>query len=335
MADLTTLQINAELDEQEYSRAGSYESRKKLYRQLRGLLGVNKAGKTASPMARAASGNSSAAIRDSLRLYLNAINTVDLLTAQQEVELAKRIEDGDQDARSHMIEANLRLVVSIAKRYAEGGLSLTDLIQEGNIGLMQAVQKFDYRRGYKFSTYATWWIRQAITRALSNDSRTIRLPVHVIEALRNIRKIRPRLAAELGREPTPGEIGVELNLTAERVTQIVEAGRTIVSLDAALGDDGEDTILDQVADDHAPSPDDEFLRAQGYVILRGALDDLDERERDVLQLRYGLNGIKTSSLDEIGRKWGVTRERVRQIQRSAEEKIRNSSVADFHEVIAS
>ncbi len=333
MSDQHTREINAELDEQEYTRAGSYESRKKLYRQLRGILGGR--GKTVGQLSRSTSSSSSAAIRDSLRLYLNAINTVDLLTAEQEVELAKRIEEGDESARTHMIEANLRLVVSIAKRYAEGGLSLTDLIQEGNIGLMQAVHKFDYHRGYKFSTYATWWIRQAITRALSNDSRTIRLPVHVIEALRNIRKLRPRLAADLGREPTPAEIGAELGLTGDRVTQIVEAGRTIVSLDAALGDDGDDTILDQVADEHAPSPDDEFLRAQGYTVLRNALDELSERERDVLALRYGLNGTKTSSLDDIGKKWGVTRERVRQIQRSAEEKIRNSSVADFHELIAS
>ena len=271
--------------------------------------------------------NADAAVGDSLRLYLNEINRVALLTGAQEVYLAKRIEAGDFASTRKLINANLRLVVNIAKRYGGGALPLVDLIQEGNIGLMRAVQRFDYRRGFKFSPYATWWIRQSITRSLSNDSRVVRLPVHVVEALRKIKNLAPRLANQLGREPTPDEIGSELNLSASRVREIVRAGRSTVSLEAPSGDDGDDALRHSVEDESSIAPEDQALSAVLKDDVSTALDILTDRERKILELRFGLNNATPRTLDEIGDYFSLTRERIRQIQVEAIRKLRASTSA--------
>ena len=271
--------------------------------------------------------NADAAVGDSLRLYLNEINRVPLLTAEEEVILAKRIEAGDFASTRVLINANLRLVVNIAKRYAGGALPMIDLIQEGNIGLMQAVKRFDYRRGFKFSTYATWWIRQAITRALSNDSRVIRLPVHVVEALRKIKTLVPRLANELGRDPTLAEIGSELNLSAARVREIIRAGRATMSLEAPKGDDPEDTLVDHVEDETADHPDEQATLSVLRQDIGSALNILTDRARQILEMRFGLNGRTPRTLDEIGDHFGLTRERIRQIQVEAIKKLKKSTAA--------
>ncbi len=250
-----------------------------------------------------------------------------LLTAAQEVSLAKRIEAGDFASTRTLINANLRLVVNIAKRYAGGALPMIDLIQEGNIGLMQAVKRFDYRRGFKFSTYATWWIRQAITRSLSNDSRVIRLPVHVVEALRKIRTLVPRLANELGREPTPAEIGTHLDLSAGRVREIVRAGRATISLEAPKGDDPEDAIVDYVEDESSALPDEQAMLTVLRHDIGSALSILTDRARQILEMRFGLNGRAPLTLDEIGDHFGLTRERIRQIQVEAIRKLKASTAA--------
>lgn len=271
--------------------------------------------------------NEDAAVTDSLRLYLNSINRVPLLKGADEVYLAKRMEAGDFESRRKLIEANLRLVVNVAKRYGGGGLPMLDLIQEGNIGLMQAVKRFDYRRGFKFSTYATWWIRQAITRALSNDSRVVRLPVHVVEALRKIKNLAPRLANELGREPTVDEIGNELNLTPERVREIVRAGRSPISAELPTGEDGEDSLLDYVEDVERVPVDDLALNAVLSGDLQKVMGILTDREREILEMRFGLVGRRPRTLDEIGDHFQLTRERIRQIQVEALRKLRASTVA--------
>ena len=271
--------------------------------------------------------NADAAVGDSLRLYLNEINRVPLLTAEEEVILAKRIEAGDFASTRVLINANLRLVVNIAKRYAGGALPMIDLIQEGNIGLMQAVKRFDYRRGFKFSTYATWWIRQAITRALSNDSRVIRLPVHVVEALRKIKTLVPRLANELGRDPTVAEIGSELNLSAARVREIIRAGRATMSLEAPKGDDPEDTLVDYVEDETSAQPDEQATLSVLRQDIGSALNILTDRARQILEMRFGLNGRTPRTLDEIGDHFGLTRERIRQIQVEAIKKLKKSTAA--------
>ena len=247
----------------------------------------SKSGESAAPNGNL---NADAAVGDSLRLYLNEINRVPLLTAEEEVILAKRIEAGDFASTRVLINANLRLVVNIAKRYAGGALPMIDLIQEGNVGLMQAVKRFDYRRGFKFSTYATWWIRQAITRALSNDSRVIRLPVHVVEALRKIKTLVPRLANELGRDPTLAEIGKELNLSAARVREIIRAGRATMSLEAPKGDDPDDTLVDYVEDETADRPDEQATLSVLRQDIGSALNILTDRARQILEMRFGLDG---------------------------------------------
>jgi RNA polymerase primary sigma factor len=259
---------------------------------------------------------------DSLQLFLKDIGKVDLLTAAQEVELAKRIERGDHLAKQEMIEANLRLVVSIAKRYRNQGLPFLDLIQEGTIGLVRAAEKFDYRKGFKFSTYATWWIRQAVARALADKARTIRMPVHVVEKLNKIVRTERKLRAELCREPTPYEISLDLDLPLEEVEQIMRSSQTPVSLEKPVGDEEESEFGHFITDDNVPLPDEVADEAMRKEQLRKILGTLSHRERRVLELRYGLDGEHPRTLDEVGRTFNVTRERIRQIENQSLKKLR-------------
>jgi RNA polymerase primary sigma factor len=251
---------------------------------------------------------------DSLRLYLREIGKVPLLTADQEVYLAKRIERGDMFAKTHMIEANLRLVVSIAKSYLGRGLSFLDLIQEGSLGLIRAVEKFDYRKGYKFSTYATWWIRQAVTRAIADKARTIRIPVHMVEKLNKVVHIERQLVQRLGREPQPDEIALELEMTTEEVREILRMAQLPVSLEKPIGEEEESELGDFVQDEQAESPFDTASVQLRREDIDKALDSLPERERKVIELRFGLTGAQPCTLEEVGRAFGVTRERIRQIE---------------------
>jgi RNA polymerase primary sigma factor len=251
---------------------------------------------------------------DSLQLFLKDVGKVDLLTAAQEVELAKRIERGDHRAKQEMVEANLRLVVSIAKRYRNQGLPFLDLIQEGTIGLVRAAEKFDYRKGFKFSTYATWWIRQAVARALADKARTIRMPVHVVEKLNKIMRTERKLRAEKGREPTSEEIALELDLSIEEVDQIRRTSQAPVSLEKPVGDEEESEFGHFIADENAASPDQEVETTLRNEALRKLLGTLSDRQRRILELRYGLNGEQPRTLDEVGRTFNVTRERIRQIE---------------------
>jgi RNA polymerase primary sigma factor len=258
---------------------------------------------------------------DSLRLYLRSIGQVDLLTADEEVSLAKRIERGDMAAKQQMVEANLRLVVSIAKGYLGRGLSFLDLIQEGSLGLIRAVEKFDYRRGYKFSTYATWWIRQAVTRAIADKARTIRIPVHMVEKLNKVVHVERQLVQEFGREPTPDEIAMELQWTAREVKDILRIAQLPVSLEKPIGEEEDSELGDFVEDDAAESPFEtasENLRREN---VRKALDALPQREREVIEMRYGLKGHQARTLEEVGRAFGVTRERIRQIENNTLKKL--------------
>ena len=259
---------------------------------------------------------------DSLQLFLKDIGRVELLTAAQEVELAKRIERGDHSAKQEMIEANLRLVVSIAKRYRNQGLPFLDLIQEGTIGLVRAAEKFDYRKGFKFSTYATWWIRQAVARALADKARTIRMPVHVVEKLNKIVRSERKLRAELGREPTAAEIGKELDLGVDEVEQIRRTSQAPVSLEKPVGDDEESEFGHFITDESAPLPDEVAETALRRETLERILCKLSMRERQVLVLRYGLDGQHPRTLDEVGRTFNVTRERIRQIENQTLKKLR-------------
>jgi len=258
---------------------------------------------------------------DSLRLYLRSIGKVDLLTAAQEVELAKRIERGDMLAKRQMVEANLRLVVSIAKGYLGRGLSFLDLIQEGSLGLIRAVEKFDYRRGYKFSTYATWWIRQAVTRAIADKARTIRIPVHMVEKLNRVAHVERQLVQRLGREPEPHEIAAELRWPLTDVREILRVAQLPVSLEKPVGDEDESELGDFVADDGVAEPFEEASEHLQKEGVRNALQALPERERQVIELRYGLSGLEPLTLEEVGRTFGVTRERVRQIENSTLKKL--------------
>jgi RNA polymerase primary sigma factor len=258
---------------------------------------------------------------DSLRLYLREIGKVNLLTADQEVTLAKRIERGDMGAKTAMIEANLRLVVSIAKGYLGRGLSFLDLIQEGSLGLIRAVEKFDYRKGYKFSTYATWWIRQAVTRAIADKARTIRIPVHMVEKLNKVVHIERQLVQRLGREPSPEEIAEELEMTTEEVREILRMSQLPVSLEKPIGEEEDSSLGDFVEDEAAESPFDTaqlLLRREDVV---NALNALPRREREVIELRYGLLGGEPRTLEEVGRAFGVTRERIRQIENNTLKKL--------------
>ncbi len=259
---------------------------------------------------------------DSLQLFLRDVGKVDLLTAAQEVELAKRIERGDHRAKQAMVEANLRLVVSIAKRYRNQGLPFLDLIQEGTIGLVRAAEKFDYRKGFKFSTYATWWIRQAVARALADKARTIRMPVHVVEKLNKIVRSERKLRAELGREPTSAEIGLDLELSIEEVETIRRTAQTPVSLEKPVGDEEESEFGHFLTDESAPLPDEAAETALRKEALLKILGALSPRERRVLELRYGLNGEHPRTLDEVGRTFNVTRERIRQIENQSLKKLR-------------
>ncbi|HEY2072078.1 MAG TPA: sigma-70 family RNA polymerase sigma factor [Gaiellaceae bacterium] len=259
---------------------------------------------------------------DSLQLFLKDIGKVDLLTAAQEVELAKRIERGDHLAKQEMIEANLRLVVSIAKRYRNQGLPFLDLIQEGTIGLVRAAEKFDYRKGFKFSTYATWWIRQAVARALADKARTIRMPVHVVEKLNKIVRTERKLRAELCREPTPHEIAMDLDLPIDEVEQIMRSSQTPVSLEKPVGDEEESEFGHFITDENAPLPDEAADESMRKESLRKILGTLSHRERRVLELRYGLDGEHPRTLDEVGRTFNVTRERIRQIENQSLKKLR-------------
>ncbi|MFN8150887.1 MAG: sigma-70 family RNA polymerase sigma factor [Solirubrobacterales bacterium] len=259
---------------------------------------------------------------DSLRLYLHSIGKVSLLTADGEVELAKRIERGDIDAKRQMVEANLRLVVSIAKGYVGRGLSFLDLIQEGSLGLIRAVEKFDYRRGYKFSTYATWWIRQAVTRAIADKSRTIRVPVHVNEKLARVRSVERGLVQDLGREPEPHEVAAELGMQVSEVRELMNIGAAPVSLEAPIGDDGNGRLADLVPDEESEGPFEHATDSLQREGLERALGMLSERERKVIELRYGLLGSDPLTLEQIGRDFGITRERVRQIESNSLRKLK-------------
>ena len=264
-------------------------------------------------------------INDPVRMYLKEIGKVPLLNAQQEVDLALRIEQGDEEAKQQLAEANLRLVVSIAKRYVGRGMHLLDLIQEGNMGLMKAVEKFDYRKGFKFSTYATWWIRQAITRAIADQARTIRIPVHMVETINKLIRIQRQLLQDLGREPTPEEIGAETDLTPSKVREILKIAQEPVSLETPIGEEDDSHLGDFIEDVDVTSPEDhasyKLLREQ----LEGVLDTLTDREENVLRLRFGLDDGRTRTLEEVGKVFGVTRERIRQIEAKALRKLRHPS----------
>ena len=264
---------------------------------------------------------------DPLQLFLKDIAKVSLLTAPQEVELAKRVERGDGRAKQQMVEANLRLVVSIAKRYRKQGLPFLDLIQEGTIGLVRAVEKFDHRRGFKFSTYATWWIRQAVARALADKARTIRMPVHKVERLHRIRHSERILRAELYRDPTPAELAKEVGLPLEEVEAILRTAQTPVSLQTPVGDEDDCELGHFLADENLPLPEDAADSGFRAAALEGCLDSLDDRQRRVLELRYGLDGGHPRSLEEIGLVFNVTRERVRQIENQSLTKLATLSEA--------
>jgi RNA polymerase primary sigma factor len=258
---------------------------------------------------------------DSLRLYLRSIGKVDLLTADQEVALAKRIERGDMAAKQHMIEANLRLVVSIAKGYLGRGLTFLDLIQEGSLGLIRAVEKFDYRRGYKFSTYATWWIRQAVTRAIADKARTIRIPVHMVEKLNKVVHVERQLVQELGREPTSEEIATALECSPREVKEIQRLAQLPVSLEKPIGEEEDSELGDFVEDDASHSPYELAVENLRKENVRKALEALPEREREVIEMRFGLKGHEARTLEEVGRAFGVTRERIRQIENTTLKKL--------------
>ncbi len=264
-------------------------------------------------------------IDDPVRMYLKEIGRVSLLSAEDEIELAKRMEQGDEEAKRRLAEANLRLVVSIAKRYVGRGMLFLDLIQEGNLGLIKAVEKFDYEKGFKFSTYATWWIRQAITRAIADQARTIRIPVHMVETINKLIRVSRQLLQELGRDPTPEEIAQVMDISVERVREIMKIAQEPVSLETPIGEEEDSHLGDFIPDDDAPAP----AEAASFILLKEqleeVLDTLTPREEKVLRLRFGLDDGRTRTLEEVGQEFGVTRERIRQIEAKALRKLRHPS----------
>lgn len=264
-------------------------------------------------------------IEDPVRMYLKEIGKVPLLSAEEEIELAKRMEQGDENAKKRLAEANLRLVVSIAKRYVGRGMLFLDLIQEGNLGLIKAVEKFDYRKGYKFSTYATWWIRQAITRAIADQARTIRIPVHMVETINKLIRVSRQLLQELGREPSPEEIAEEMDMSVDRVREILKISQEPVSLETPIGEEEDSHLGDFIQDDNVPVPAD----AAAFTLLKEQLVEvlgtLTEREQKVLRLRFGLDDGRARTLEEVGKEFNVTRERIRQIEAKALRKLRHPS----------
>ena len=264
-------------------------------------------------------------IEDPVRMYLKEIGKVPLLSAEREIELAQRMEEGDEEAKKELAEANLRLVVSIAKRYVGRGMLFLDLIQEGNLGLIKAVEKFDYHKGYKFSTYATWWIRQAITRAIADQARTIRIPVHMVETINKLIRVSRQLLQELGREPSPEEIAEEMDIPVERVREILKISQEPVSLETPIGEEEDSHLGDFIQDENVPVPAD----AAAFTLLKEQLDEvlgtLTEREQKVLRLRFGMNDGRARTLEEVGKEFNVTRERIRQIEAKALRKLRHPS----------
>ena len=264
-------------------------------------------------------------IEDPVRMYLKEIGKVPLLSAEEEIELAKRMENGDEAAKKRLAEANLRLVVSIAKRYVGRGMLFLDLIQEGNLGLIKAVEKFDYRKGYKFSTYATWWIRQAITRAIADQARTIRIPVHMVETINKLIRVSRQLLQELGREPTPEEIADKMDMSVERVREILKISQEPVSMETPIGEEEDSHLGDFIQDDNVPVPAD----AAAFTLLKEqlveVLSTLTDREQKVLRLRFGLDDGRARTLEEVGKEFNVTRERIRQIEAKALRKLRHPS----------
>ena len=264
-------------------------------------------------------------IEDPVRMYLKEIGKVPLLSADEEVELAKRMAEGDEDAKKRLAEANLRLVVSIAKRYVGRGMLFLDLIQEGNLGLIKAVEKFDYHQGFKFSTYATWWIRQAITRAIADQARTIRIPVHMVETINKLIRVSRQLLQELGREPTPEEIAAELDMPVERVREILKISQEPVSLETPIGEEEDSHLGDFIQDDNVPVPAEAAAQTLLKEQLDEVLDTLTEREQKVLRLRFGMDDGRARTLEEVGKEFDVTRERIRQIEAKALRKLRHPS----------
>ena len=264
-----------------------------------------------------------AKVDDPVRMYLKEIGKVDLLTMDEEIELAKRIEDGDESAKAELAEANLRLVVSIAKRYINRGMPFLDLIQEGNLGLMRAVEKFEYQKGFKFSTYATWWIRQAITRAIADQARTIRIPVHMVETINRLLRVERSLVQKLGREPTPEEVAKEMNIDVERVREIQKIAQAPVSLETPIGEEEDSHLGDFIPDEDIPSPQESATNTMLREELFSTLSLLTEREQKVIRLRFGLDDGKVRTLEEVGKVFDVTRERIRQIEAKALRKLRH------------
>lgn len=260
---------------------------------------------------------------DPVRMYLKEIGRIPLLSSEEEIELAKRMEMGDEEAKKKLSEANLRLTVSIAKRYSGRGMQFLDLIQEGNLGLIKAVEKFDYRKGYKFSTYATWWIRQSITRAISDQARTIRIPVHMVETMNRVNRTSRRLLQEYGREPTPEEIAVTMNLPVERILEVSKISQEPVSLETPIGEEEDSHLGDFIQDEHVPVPSEEAAHTLLREQLEEVMDTLSDREQKVLALRFGLEDGKPHTLEEVGRDFQVTRERIRQIEAKALRKLRH------------
>jgi RNA polymerase primary sigma factor len=310
LSDVARVADILELDDEEVERL--YEDL-----QSRGIELSDDCGRAEAPDSTYVNGNLAESTTDALQLFLNEMGRYELLTAEQEVELAKRIERGDQEAKELMINSNLRLVVSIAKRYQGHGLSLLDLIQEGIIGLIRAVEKFDWRKGFKFSTYATWWIRQAVQRGVANKAREIRIPVHIVDRERKIARAERELMTKLGRPPEEQEIAKAAKLPLKQVREVREAARAVTSLDRPVGEEGETSLGELVPGDE-PSPEEKLTVSLEQDTLRRAIRQLPDREREVVKLRYGLNGDSSpKSLEEIGRQLGLTRERVRQVEATA------------------